>query len=34
MTDEQKIRWAIIAGQALMLTMLIPAALILGVWLP
>jgi hypothetical protein len=34
MTQEQKIRWAIIAGQALMLAALIPAALILGVWLP
>jgi hypothetical protein len=34
MTRERKIKWGIIAGQALMLTALIPAALILGVWLP
>jgi hypothetical protein len=33
MTDEQKIRWAIITGEALLLALLIPAALVLGVWL-
>jgi hypothetical protein len=34
MTDEQKIRWAIIAGQTLMMALLIPCALWLGVYLP
>ena len=34
MTDEQKIRWAIIAGQTVMLTLLLPVFSILGVWLP
>lgn len=34
MTDEQKIRWAIMAGQAVMLALLIPFALWLGTKLP
>jgi hypothetical protein len=34
MTREKKIQWAIIAGQTLMMALLIPAAIILGVWLP
>ena len=34
MTRERKIKWSIIASQALMLTALIPSAIILGVWLP
>ena len=34
MPREQKIKWAIITGQALMLAVLLPGSLILGVYLP
>jgi hypothetical protein len=34
MTRERKIKWGILAGQALMLTALIPSAILFGVWLP
>jgi hypothetical protein len=33
MTREQKIYWAIIGVEGLLLTAMVPAALLLGVWL-